>query len=885
MLTMAIIGPSRGWEIFMRTAIAAAVSCFVLLGATATAQVHASIKMHTDIPEQSLGDALRAFANARGVQLIYLSDDVETRHTAGAVGELTVDQALKKLLSGSGLEYRYVDDKTISIFPRANARTTSQQLRGAGEGSATGTPSSIWGQLRLAEAENNSSASPSPILDQPTASSQSVRLEEVVVTAQKREERLQDVPVPVTVVGTEALTQTDQLRIEDYFQKVPGLNILFGGDAEAPIFAIRGITNGPVGAPVVGVAIDDVPYGTATGLGSRGQPNIDPGDLARVEVLRGPQGALYGASTMGGLIKFVTNDPSTDSLSGRVQVGTSTVSHGTGDGYNIRGSVNIPINESTALRASAFRDQEPGYIDDIQSGQKGINLRTSDGGRLALLWRPAEDFSLKLSALVQDAKRDGTDASTVGPGFNDLQIRVTPNTFTTEEKTQAYSATLNAKFGRIELVSLTGYNVDHFKFVDDLARVFGGYFTDCGGSPSLVPYPCGLASLYAGTTGSVELSSIRSRRFSQELRLSVPIGDRFTWLIGGFYTNETDDNPVYFTGADAFTGAPTADPYIAQGFEEKYTEYAAFTNLRYDFTDEFNIQAGGRVSANRQSFDLNRSGPAAEAVYGNPLVLSNLRAKDTPITYLVTPQYKISPGLMAYARFASGYRPGGPNQACSASIACQYEAEKTKNYEVGFKGNFLDHVLSFDTSLYHIDWTNIVVGLSDGVFGYSANAGRAKSQGLELSVEARPFRGLTVSAWVDWDKAEFGGGFPVGGALPGDRLPYSSKFSSSLSVDEELVVNGPLRAFMGASVSYVGERLGGLLGADIPRANLPAYAQTDMHAGLKYETWTVSAFVNNLTNKRGVLDGGLDFQYIFPDPNTYSHIQPRTVGLNVSKIF
>ena len=879
----------------MRLSIAAAVS-LTLVSLTMAQPSGAAMKVPVNIPAQPLSQALQTLARDRNFQIVYMYNDLQNLRSAGLVGQFTADEALLQLLKGTGLSYHYLDEKTVTIVPlgrnSSDPSVTSTEVPGgvtpgaveASRNLAAPSPNtdSLWTQLRIAQldtavdiATNTRDAAPA-------------RLEEVIVTAEKREERLQDVPIPVTVLSAEALTQANELRVQDYYNKVPGLNMLFGGDGSVPILAIRGITNGAGGAPTVGIVIDDVPYGSANGYDPRGVPDIDPGDLKSVEVLRGPQGTLYGASTLGGLLKFVTVDPATDALRGRIQGGISSLFNGVAPGYNFRGSINIPVNDTTALRASAFRQVDGGYIDNIQTGQQGINRRVSEGSRLAMLWKASEVLSLKVSALLQHQTRDGTDASTVGPGFGDLQIRALPNTYTSDDTTQAYSATLSAKLGSADLVSLTGYNIDQYRLVTDLTRVSGGFFGTCGGTPSA---DCGLSEYYLGVAGSVLLETMSSRRFSQELRLSVPLGPRVTWLLGGFYTTERYANPVHFSGADVVTGAPGSD-FLFQYVTQRYTEYAGFTNLRFDITDRLNVQVGGRESRNSQTFNTFRAGPAAPVFYctnpddpGTCAFNVALRAKDTPFTYLVTPQYKVSPDLMLYSRLATGYRPGGANAICVGDIPCQFDAEKTRNYELGVKGDFLAHALSVDASVYRIDWTNIVVGRTEGTLGYSVNAGRARSQGIELAAQVRPLRGLTVSAWVAWDDAKFGGGFPMGDAQPGDRLPYSSRLSGNLSAEEEFVLSGLLTGFVGGSASFVGDRLGGIQAPGTPRADLPAYVQTDVQAGLKYATWTITAFVNNVTDKRGVLAGSTDYQYQFPDPNTYSFIQPRTVGLNVAKSF
>jgi iron complex outermembrane recepter protein len=243
---------------------------------------------------------------------------------------------------------------------------------------------------------------------------------------------------------------------------------------------------------------------------------------------------------------------------------------------------------------------------------------------------------------------------------------------------------------------------------------------------------------------------------------------------------------------------------------------------------------------------------------------------------------------MVYARLASGYRPGGPNQAIPG-LPSHYEPDKTRNYEVGFKGDVLDHRLSFDASLYYIEWTNIQLQLLDPATSqdYYANGGRAKSQGVELSVETRPLTGLTISGWVTWDDAQLTQNLPasstaVGSA--GDTLPYSSRFSGTLSMEEQFPLAPNLSGFVGGAVNYVGARQGVFAAYyDVPpeRQLFPAYAKTDLRGGLHYDSWTLNLFVNNVTDRRGLLYGGLGSF----DPSAFYYIQPRTVGVSMVKTF
>jgi len=245
---------------------------------------------------------------------------------------------------------------------------------------------------------------------------------------------------------------------------------------------------------------------------------------------------------------------------------------------------------------------------------------------------------------------------------------------------------------------------------------------------------------------------------------------------------------------------------------------------------------------------------------------------------------------MVYLRLASGYRAGGPNQVVPG-VPPQYAPDKTKTYEVGAKGDAFEHLISFDASVYYIDWQDIQLSLVNPTTGqnYIGNASGAKSEGVELSVEVRPATGLTLAAWVAWDEAQLTDAFPTGGAgqiygAAGDRLPYSARWSGNIAVNEEFPLGAGLSGFAGGSVSYVGDRLDNFASpppSPPQRQDLPAYAKTDLRAGVKYESWTGNLYVTNVTDRRGLLGGGVG-NFI---PYAFQYIQPRTVGLSVSKIF
>ena len=694
------------------------------------------------------------------------------------------------------------------------------------------------------------------------------KLSEIIVTAQKRTERLQDVPIPVTVIDAKALVANNELRIQDYVSDFPGLTMAtgaFGGQS----LSIRGISPLIAGAPTVGILVDDVPFGGA--VTGRIQ-DIDPGDLVRVEVLRGPQGTLYGSGSMGGLVKYTTADPSIDGLSGRVQAGTTSVYNGNELGYNFRGTANVPLTDDLAVRVSGFTRIEPGYIDNVETGHNGINEQHVSGGHVAALWRPSDQWSLKISGYYQKATAQGVNDSDVLPGLGGLQQSRAFGAGYNEELAQDYSATLDGKIGSVDVKSISAYSRTKQFLSVDYSSALAGY------SKSVLNL--------TGNVGDTVPGALRSTNFSQEIRFSGTLWQRLDWLAGGFYSHEDTADYDSVIVENPLTGVPLGD-LLDEVNAFKYTEYAGFLDLTYHFTNQFDVQIGGR-----ESHESNASRGSHIGILAN-LVVPEDQASANAFTYLLTPQFKFSPDLMVYARLASGFRTGGFNTgALSAvlgvAIPPTYAPDKTYNYDVGLKGEFLDHRLSIDTSLYYVDWKGIQLGvlqIINGVgYGYTTNAGGAKSEGVEFSFTAKPLTGLTIGGWVDYDNAVLTSAFPSDAdakGAAGDKLPFSLRISGSLSVQQDFPLWGSTTGFVGGAVNYQGNHLGDFNNTTT-RQHYPAYAKTDLRAGVKDGPWTISMYANNVADKRGLVTSGLDY---FPPGYAAIYIEPRLIGLNVSRTF
>jgi outer membrane cobalamin receptor len=322
-----------------------------------------------------------------------------------------------------------------------------------------------------------------------------------------------------------------------------------------------------------------------------------------------------------------------------------------------------------------------------------------------------------------------------------------------------------------------------------------------------------------------------------------------------------------------------------------YTEYAAFTDLTYHLTDRFDVQLGAREGV----FDI-KNGPATDyglyftALAGFPTEnapYAEEKLRQSAFTYLFTPRFKITPDWMAYARISSGYRAGG-NNFSTPGVPVSYRPDNTHNYEIGTKGDFLRNTFSVDASVYYIDWKDMQLSLAaPSGFSYTGNASAAKSEGVEISVQARPRTDLNIAGWVAISDAVLTRDIPGAGqagvvyGFSGDRLPYSARFTGNLAADQRFPITVRVKGSVGASLSYVGPREDTFLSSPGERQHLPPYARTDLRAGLDMDPWKINVYVNNVTDKRGLIAGGAGNVL----PYSYYYIQPRTVGAAVARSF
>jgi len=738
--------------------------------------------------------------------------------------------------------------------------------------------------------------SAAPAYAQDTAGSDTARPEdEIVVTAQKREQSLVDVPLSISVVGGDTLEKHQATSFQDYLALVPGLQ-LDQATPGAGRLILRGINTGGV-ASSVSVYVDETPFGSSSALANGGvlAGDFDTFDVARVEVLRGPQGTLYGASSLGGTLKFVTNEPDTGRFEARFRGSVENVSGGDLS-YHGNAMINVPLGDTVAIRASGFYNRLGGFIDSVGTTstdaygytltsdvEDNINGSESYGGRVSLLFRPNDSFDLRLTGIAQNIRAEAPSVVESDPDtLETLYGGPTQSQFSkpfTNIDYRLYNGLFNYDFGGVTLTSSTSYSTQRQTFRDDATYNLSGIVRALLGAPE--------NEFYLD-------QQTNNRKFTQEVRLVSAPGD-FEWLVGGYYTSEKAEVRQDFAAVEPGTSTAIPFPFVLGhvALESKYEEYAGFANVTVHLGDRFDIDLGGRYSHNSQVADQTAEGVLA----GNVPINSGLRSSDDVFTYSVAPKFKLNDRVSVYLRAAKGYRAGGPNVIAPnapANTPASFGPDTVTSYEFGFKGDTADRVFGFDVSLFHIDWQNIQLITVINGFGLNINGSSATSDGAEFAFTFRPVPGLVTSINGAFTDAKLTADAPpeVGG-LNGDRLPFTPQFSFAASVDYEWSVGGDATAFAGGSVRVLGEQSGDF-DATFRAANgrqrlVKSYDVIDLRAGVDFGKFEVEVFGRNLTNSQGrTSTGALTASGLPTTPNGAIEtgiIRPRTIGISLSTEF
>lgn len=418
------------------------------------------------------------------------------------------------------------------------------------------------------------------------------------------------------------------------------------------------------------------------------------------------------------------------------------------------------------------------------------------------------------------------------------------------------------------LGSTSGYQDFKYRGVRDYTERFASFSIPTYGRPDIA---YGFYNL------------IHNKKVSEELRLSSNETGPIRYVTGVFYTDETTGLTQDILPLVAGTGAslPNLQPLLHAPISATYEEYAAFANVTWKINDIFSIETGGRISHNRQSSRETDFGVFA----GGPFVG---KSHESPFTYSVSPKIKLSPDMMLYGRVSTGYRAGGPVSSPPPGVPSEFGADKIRNYEIGFKGDLADRKVSLAIAGYYIDWDNIQANVSDPLTGnvYITNAGKARSKGVEGSLDIRPIHGLNLSvsaAYIDAHLAENRSSNSLVYGLKGDPLPYVAKWSATAVAEYRWNQSSGISPFIGATFAYISKRATDFVDdASIARFFLPSYKTVDLRAGADINDFEITLFIKNVADSRGYVG---TFPITSRGPYSVTLINPRTVGLSLSTHF
>jgi outer membrane receptor protein involved in Fe transport len=757
----------------------------------------------------------------------------------------------------------------------------------------------------------------------------SAEAEDIIVTATKRAENLQRVPLSIQAIGEERLDQLQVSDFEDYVKFLPSVTFQTAAPGFAKVY-FRGVASGEnanhsASLPTVGIYLDEQPITTI-----QGALDIHIYDVARVEALAGPQGTLYGASSQAGTIRIITNKPDPGQFEGGADAEINKFSGGE-VGYTLEGFLNVPLTSNIAVRGVGYYVQDGGYIDNLQGfrtyptsgiiqsnralARRDYNDVETVGGRLALGVDLDDRWTVTGSLVGQITEADGSFAQQRGQGrwktqqFNPEGGR--------DEWFQA-ALTVEGRIGNWDLTYAGAYlkrkvdgesDYSDYSYFYDALFGYGAYYQDNAGN-------------LVSPNQYIQFTD-RFTKQSHELRLASPQENRLRAIVGLFYQRQThniEQNYIIDNIADAITVTGTdSNIWLTKQFRVD-RDYAAFGEVTFDITDRLKALGGLRVYHYDNSlvgffgYSAGFSSRTGEAVCfapakvgGSPCTNLDKSTKDTDFIHKLNLTYEFSDTALAYFTWSKGFRPGGINRRGELD---PYGADELTNFELGWKSSWFDRRLRFNGAIYRQQWDNIQLSFL-GANGLTEirNAGNARINGVEFDLGWRQ-GGLTLSAGGSYNDAEITRDFcrianpdfdcsaPADNQLlapAGTRLPVTPRFKGNVVARYEMDV-GPYATHVQAAAVHEGGRSSDL--RDVQRAilgPLDGYTTLDLSAGVKRDGWSLELYVTNLTNSNGVINTGVQcVEVVCGDPEGVTAsggvfydtvIRPRRFGARVGARF
>lgn len=704
-----------------------------------------------------------------------------------------------------------------------------------------------------------------------STSAGAMELEAIVVTAQRRDTPLQETPVSLSALSGDSLRQSGLEDITDWMGRVPGLVYSddgFGGSRTT----LRGITSGASlePRPLTAWYLDEAQMTTLTGtsqLGPIGAPRPYAIDLARIEVLRGPQGTLFGASSLGGVVRQITNLPQLNSRAGWVDAGLSSTAHG-GTNGEISAMLNIPVaKDRAAVRIVGFRHDFGGYIDNTARSITDIDETETTGARVTLLWHATPDLQLTFRVAGQDRSTHGISNTNVEAG-DYAQQRFVPER--DSESWRAYSFTADYTLRSAQLTSITTYVDRQPHFIFDATN--------------------GTASLVGFTIPTANDFNDGIREFAQEVRITSTAKDRLSWVAGAYY--DTQDRSIHqhwdSPGFDEATGGLAASfgypdsPWHADWYGY-LRQRALFGEAAYDVSPAWRVAVGARWFEFTESLHDKFAGLLAGGE-----IEARASYRESGVTPKLGVELRLAEDTYFYFNAAKGFRPGGANEFTADVLeACQedldamgvsfppgYQSDSLWNFEVGARVRWLNDRLNMSAALYHIDWDDMQTFLllpSCGA-GITENAGGATSEGLELEMDWLAGESLEFGVTAAYVEALIDEDVPNLAAEADQRIPTVPKWSASGRVLQELELASGLVGFWRADIVYSAGTWNTWDRGT--RVWIDPREVVNLRFGARRGRLEAELFAENLFDERGVLYHNVNFL-----GEWQSLIRPRTVGM------
>jgi len=708
-------------------------------------------------------------------------------------------------------------------------------------------------------------------------------LQEIVVTATKRTEDIQNIGLSITAFSAAQIEDKGVEQFFDYGTSVPNLSFSTGaGDGS---LAARGIyLRGVQGANTTGFYIDDTPV----------LETLDPHivDVQRIEVLRGPQGTLYGAESMGGTVRIITAQPDPTAFSAQLHSSGSYTDHGSWNEL-VEGDVNLPLSSTLAFRASGFYQSDSGWFDKWIGPESAppeqvlqdVGSMTYYGGQVALKFEPVQGLSITPRLMFQETDQVGVPYATYYPS----------NLVQREAFDIAEGGT-----DRWWLGSLTiNYAVPFGSFVSSSA-VFDRRTNEIEDDSDDLSYSLGLNTTVPGPI----TRDWGWHRIAEELRFASSFFGPVQFILGGFYSYTTRPRDYEWTSPDltAATGWPT-DLALSFKDQREAGEYAVFGNVSYDILSNLKATAGVRWYRDTATFNQYTNGLffGGASTYNVP----GFDEKGYTPKYLL--EYKLTPDILAYVSAAKGFRPGGDNielppgpapfgcdtdlhnLGVTAAQIATFRSDSLWDYEGGFKTSWLDHRYTVNATGFVIEWDNIqqLVALPLCGYGYTGNSGKAQSAGAELEVSGRPLPELTVGLGLGYDDAHItqqGIGSPQPVGSPVTQVP---DWTVSANLEYARHITADWSGFGRIDYSYVGPSYSANNATVNPQTGLAVlfrragYDIVNLRGGVRGERYELAAFVKNLTDVRANLADAILIGATVPGQPRIEINQPRTIGAEI----